>query len=339
MEPTEPRAIRSKTQKEALIRIGYHASHEQFPPEELLGLVQHAESAGFQAIMSSDHFHPWSRSQGQSGFTLAWLGAAMQATALPFGTLAIPGGWRYHPAIVAQAGATLSRLFPGRFEWMALGSGQALNEQIVGTGWPPKKERNRRLLAGAEIIRDLWSGETVTREGPIPIADAHLFTGPADPAPALRGAALSEATAEWVGGWADGMITVASKPGKLRAIVEAFRRGGGENKPLALQVHVSWAASDDEARRQAHEHWRYNIVPPEIAERLPTPAQFEAATGSLTPEDLEGHILMSADPARYVAMLEEYASLGFEEIYLHNVGPNQRHFIEVFGRQVLPRLS
>lgn len=324
---------------EARIRIGYHASHEQFSPEALLELVQLAEQAGFGAVMASEHFHPWSREQGQSGFTLAWLGAAMQATTLPFGTLAIPGGWRYHPAIVAQAGATLSRMFPGRFEWMALGSGQALNEHIVGGEWPPKSERNRRLLAGAEIMRELWAGKTVTREGPIAVEEARLFTRPTDPAPDLRGAALSEETAEWIGSWADGMVTVNAAPDKLRALIRAFRRGGGQSKPLALQVHVSWATSDAEARRLAHKHWRANIVPPATAEVLRTPADFEAATASLRPQDLEGHVLMWSDRARYVDVLEQYAALGFEEIYLHNVGPNQREFLDVFGSDVLPRVT
>jgi coenzyme F420-dependent glucose-6-phosphate dehydrogenase len=305
----------------------------------LLALVQQAERAGFQAIMSSEHFHPWSRAQGQSGFTLSWLGAAMQATALPFGTLAVPGGWRYHPAIVAQAGATLSRMFPGRFEWMALGSGQALNEHIVGGEWPGKPERNARLLAGAEIIRELWSGATVSREAPIRTQNARLFTGPADPPPKLRGAALSRETAEWLGGWADGMITVAAEPDKLRSLVEAFRSGGGEGKPLALQVHVSWAASEEEARRLAVENWRANIVPPDTAETLRTPEQFEAATADLGPEDLEGHVLMSAEPARFVSALREYAALGFEEVYVHNVGPNQREFIELFASEVLPQFG
>lgn len=325
--------------REAIIRIGYHASHEQFPPEELLTLVQHAERAGFQAIMSSEHFHPWSRRQGQSGFTLAWLGAAMHATALPFGTLAIPGGWRFHPALVAQAGATLSRMFPGRFEWMALGSGQALNEHIVGAGWPDKDERNRRLLAGAEIIRELWDGRTVSREGPVPTETARLFTGPGDPAPALRCAALTPKTAEWLGGWADGMVTVNAEHDRLRELIEAFRRGGGAGKKLGLQVHLSWAASDDEARSQALEHWSANIAPPEVAERLRTPEEFEEATRNLQVEDMEGHVLMWSDPARYVEALAGFAKLGFEEIYLHNVGANQREFIDAFGRDVLPAVT
>lgn len=154
-----------------MVLIGYHVSHEQFAPDELLRYAVAAEAAGFGAVMSSDHFHPWSRAQGQSGFGWAWLGAAMQATTLPFGTLCVPGGWRYHPAIVAQAAATLERLFPGRLRWIAAGSGEALNEAIVGARWPDKAVRNERLRAGVDIVRRLWAGDTVsarTRRSPAP---------------------------------------------------------------------------------------------------------------------------------------------------------------------------
>ncbi len=286
--------------------------------------------------MSSEHFHPWSDKQGQSGFTLSWLGAAMQATSIPFGTLAVPGGYRYHPAIVAQAGATLARMFPGRFQWMALGSGQALNEQITGVPWPPKPERNRRLQAGADIMRALWAGETVTRHEPIRIEQAHLYTRPESDAPLLIGAALTPETAEWLGSWADGLVTVYAATDRLREMIDAFHSGGGTGKRLAVQVHLSLAGSDAEARRIAYDHWRYNIVPPAPAEELRTPAQFEAVTRTLRPEDLEGHIIMSSDTGAYADALRNLADLGFDEAYLHHVGPQQDQFIDVFGREVLP---
>lgn len=318
--------------------IGYHASHEQFPPEDLLHLAREAERAGFGAVMSSDHFKPWSDLQGQSGFAWSWLGAAMQATSLHFGTLAVPGGWRYHPAIVAQAGATLSRLFPGRLGWLGLGSGEALNESVVGRGWPPKAERNRRLEAGAQIIRALWNGETVSRDHPIPVQDARLYTRPAAPHPLLLGAALSAETAEWLGGWADGLITVNMPSEQLREIVAAFHRGGGAGKRLVLQMHLSWAPTEAEARELALCNWRFNVVEPEIAENCPSPQGFEEATRDLGADDLEGHVIMSSDPDRFVAAIADVADLGFEELYLHNVGGNQGAFLTAFGEQVLPRL-
>jgi coenzyme F420-dependent glucose-6-phosphate dehydrogenase len=140
-------------------RIGYHASHEQFRPSTLLACVQQAEQAGFEAAMCSDHFHPWNEDQGQSGFAWSWLGSALQATTLTMGTVCAPGQ-RYHPAIIAQAAATLAEMHPDRF-WVALGSGQSLNEHVTGGGWPTKAERNERLLECVEIMRALWRGETV----------------------------------------------------------------------------------------------------------------------------------------------------------------------------------
>src|SRR5687768_7576451 len=152
--------------------IGYHASQEQFKPSELLQWAIMAKDAGFQAINSSDHFHPWSERQGQSGFSFAWLGASMLATGLPHGVVCSPG-YRYHPAVVAQAAATLSEMFPERF-WISVGSGEALNERITGEKWPAKRQRNQRLTESVEIIRKLFAGETVTQEGLITIEDAKL---------------------------------------------------------------------------------------------------------------------------------------------------------------------
>jgi G6PDH family F420-dependent oxidoreductase len=170
-----------------MVKIGFHASHEQHPPSRLLQQVQHAERAGFQAAMCSDHFHPWITSEGESGFAWSWLGAAMQATGLSFGTVCAPGQ-RYHPAIVAQAAATLAEMFPGRF-WLAVGSGEALNESITGAPWPPKPARNELLKEAADVIRALWRGETVNHEGRFfKVREARLYTRPATP-PQLVGAA------------------------------------------------------------------------------------------------------------------------------------------------------
>ncbi|WP_129790444.1 TIGR03885 family FMN-dependent LLM class oxidoreductase [Sphingosinicella sp. CPCC 101087] len=318
--------------------IGYHASHEQFAPEALLDHVREAEAAGFQAVMSSDHFHPWSRAQGHSGFVWAWLGAAMQATTLPFGTLCIPGGWRYHPAVVAQAAATLDRLFPDRLQWLAPGSGEALNEAVIGCGWPDKDLRRARLGAAADIMRRLWAGETVNADTPIPVRDATLYSRPLKP-PRLVAPALTPETAAWAGRWADGLITISAPRKDLVAIVDAFRSGGGEGKPIALQVHLSWGSSDAEAREWAFDQWRSNAITPVQSETLRTPEAFESATAEVRAEDMDSHVRISADPERHVAWLNEDLACGFDEIYLHNVGRNQRDFILAFGERVLPSLS
>jgi probable non-F420 flavinoid oxidoreductase len=316
--------------------VGYHASHEQFSPSELIGHVQAAEAAGFGAVMSSDHLTPWSERQGQSGFAWAWLGAALQATrSIPFGIITIPMGWRYHPVITAQAAATIAEMFPGRLPWMAVGSGQAMNEHVTGERWPSKRERNERLQAAVEIIRDLWSGKLVSREQPIRVDEARVHTLPEEP-PRLVAGALSPETAQWAGSWADALITINQPKDNLRKIIDGFRRGGGEGKPLYLQTHVSIAGSDDEARANAFDQWRSNAVTAAVSETLRLPEEFDQACANVRPEDMDQHVRISADPRRHVEWLEADAAMGFAEIYVHNVGRNQREFIDRFGREVLP---
>jgi probable non-F420 flavinoid oxidoreductase len=316
--------------------VGYHASHEQFAPGELLSLVQAAEAAGFGAGMCSDHLFPWSGRQGHSGFAWSWLGAALQATSLSFGVVTAPG-YRYHPTIVAQAAATLEQMFPGRF-WMAVGSGELLNEHVTGERWPPKADRNARLRECVDVARALWRGETVTHRGHVVVEEAKLYSLPDAPPPVI-GAALSPETARWMGGWVDGLVTVNQPPEKLEAVVAAFREGGGGDKPVFLQVHVSWARDEAAARRQAHEQWSMPALPSSVLADLRLPAQFDAAAAFVRPDDLDASVRISADLARHAAWLNEYLEAGFERVMVHNVGLNQREFIEAFGAQVLPRLG
>ncbi|RZJ14674.1 MAG: TIGR03885 family FMN-dependent LLM class oxidoreductase [Acidovorax sp.] len=321
-----------------MARIGFHASHEQFSPGELLDCARAAELAGFDCLMSSDHLAPWSERQGQSGFAWAWLGAAMQATSLPFGLITVPSGWRYHPVVTAQAGATLAQMFPGRMAWLALGSGEALNECMVGADWPEKPQRNERLFCGAQVIRSLWRGEEVTVAAPIPTRQAKLYTLATRPPP-LLGAALSPETARWMGGWADGLLTVHRPLDDLRRLVDAFREGGGENKPVHLQVHLSYAADEASARSNALDQWHSNALAADLTENLATPAAFERATANVGPADMDAFVHISADAHIHAAWIERYAEMGFAEIYLHNVGRNQIEFIEAFGEKIKPLLS
>jgi probable non-F420 flavinoid oxidoreductase len=316
-------------------KIGFHASHEQFPPSELLALARQAEAAGFDCAMSSDHFRPWGQAQGHSGFAWSWLGAAMAATRLPMGVISAPG-YRYHPAILAQGAATLAEMFPDRF-WLALGSGQRLNEDITGLAWPEKAERNARLGECAAIIRALLAGETVTHRGRVTVVEARIYSRPVRPPP-LLGAAVTEATAEAVGAWADGLLTVSAAPDQMRRMVEAFRRGGGEGKRLVVQVGLNWAATEAEALAGAHEQWRTNILGGEVNWELRRPEDFDTAARLVRPEDMRESVWISADPHWHAARLAELADLGFDEIQLHQVGRNQRDFIDVFGRDVLPAL-
>lgn len=276
---------------------------------------------------------PWTARQGHSGYSLSWLGAALQATSLPFGMVIAPG-YRHHPAVLAQAAATLEQMFPGRF-WLALGSGEALNEHVTGEPWPPKEERNERLLECATVMRRLWAGETVTYRGHIEVVDARVYSRPESP-PRLIGAALTEETAEWMGGWADGIITVAGPD--LKKIIDAFRRGGGEEKPILAQAKLSWAESDDEALAQAMDQWSANVFPSSIAADLAMPEEFEARAAHVTPDQVRAAVRVSADLADHIERIRRVRELGVSELYLHNVGKNQAAFIEQFGRRVLPAL-
>jgi coenzyme F420-dependent glucose-6-phosphate dehydrogenase len=315
--------------------FAYHASHEQFAPSRLLALTKQAEQAGFDGFFSSDHFHPWSEAQGQAGFSWAWVGAALAATNLPGRMICCPG-YRQHPAVVAQAAATLAEMFEGRF-WLAVGSGQALNERITGEVWPAKDQRNARLKECAEIIRALWRGESVTHRGLVKVEEAKLYTRPATP-PLLVGAAVTEKTAEWLGGWADGLITTSRPPKELRAMVEAFHRGGGEGKPLFLKVGLSFDRTDGAARAGAHQQWRAVAFPNELLTELRTPREFDQAGRHVRPEDMDAMIRISSSPAQHVEWLAQDAELGFREIILHNINTNQAEFIEVFAEKVLPQL-
>lgn len=315
------------------MKIGYHASHEQFSPRDLLEYVQAAEKAGFERAMCSDHLMPWSARQGHSGFAWSWLGAAMAATSMPFGVVNAPG-WRYHPVIIAQAAATLQQMFPDRF-WIALGSGEALNEHITGEPWPPKTERNERLLETATIMRRLWAGETVTHHGHIHAVNARLYSLPERP-PRIIGAAMTAPTAEWMGGWADGLITVASSPEKLKPILDAFRRGGGENKPIIAQAKISWARTDEEAVAGAMEQWNTNVFPSSVASDLAMPEDFEELARKVTPEQIREHVRVSTDMRKHLEWIRRDFELGVNELYVHNVNLDQRRFIDVFAREVLP---
>ncbi len=315
--------------------IGFHASHEQIPPGNLLKTVSNAEEAGFSRAMCSDHFTPWSERQGESGFAWSWLGAALQATELPFGVVNAPGQ-RYHPAVIAQAAATLAEMFPDRF-WMAVGSGEFANEHITGDPWPNKAERNARLKECVDVMRALFKGEIVDHDGLVRVDRARLWTLPASP-PLLIGAAVSANTAGWAGGWADGLITIAQPTDVLRKVVDAFREGGGENKRVALQVHLSWAESEDEALQIAHDQWRTNVFSPPLCWDLATVEEFDEAARHVRPEDMRDAVLISSDLDRHIDWLSELAELGFDEIYLHHVGQEQLGFIDAFGEHVLPKL-
>lgn len=313
--------------------IGYHASHEQFAPSDLLEWVQLAEDHGFADCLASDHFHPWSEQQGESGFVWSWLGSAMEATSMRFGTVNAPG-YRYHPAIIAQAAATLREIYPERF-FLAVGSGQLINEGITGTDWPVKEERNARLEECAEIMRRLFEGEQVTHHGHVDVEKAKLYSRP-ETAPPVIGAALSEETAKWLAKWADGMITIATPNQEEDAArVEAFRENAPD-KPVYLKAQHSYDADDEAALEGAYEQWRNQCVPGPVTQQLRTPEEYDQLGEQLTAEHAEANIRISADLDDHIEWLDNDLDLGVERVFVHNVNTNQEAFIEAFGESVLP---
>ena len=313
--------------------IGYHASHEQFPPGNLLDYVQLAESYEFADCLASDHFHPWSDRQGESGYVWSWLGAAMESTSMTFGTVNAPG-YRYHPAVIAQAAATLRAMYPDRF-WLAVGSGQLLNEGITGMEWPVKRDRNARLEECADLMRRLWDGETVTHHGHVDVEAAKLYTRPASPPP-LIGAALSAETAAWLAEWADGMITVGTPDHEGdRRRVEAFREKAPD-KPVYLKAQLSYDTDQDAALAGAYEQWRTNCIPGPVTQQLRTPAAYDELGETIDEEQVRENVRVSADLEDHVEWLQQDVDLGVEKVFLHNVNTNQEAFVETFGAEVLP---
>jgi probable non-F420 flavinoid oxidoreductase len=286
--------------------------------------------------MCSDHIAPFLERQGHSGFAWSWLGAALAQTSMSFGTVCAPGQ-RYHPVVIAHAIATLGELFPGRL-WVALGSGEYINEHLTGEPWPEKRVRMRRLEECAQIIRRLVCGEEVTHKGLVTADQARLYVRAPEP-PRIYAAAISAETAEWAASWADGMITVARPPEELQKVVEAFRRGGGDGKPMLLQAQVSYAPTYEQALAEAVERWPNAAVPAEVLAELRLPSLLEAATAHVHPDDVAASVRVSANLEDHVRWLQDDAALGFEVEYVHQVARDQQAFLEAYGRDVLPRVA
>lgn len=320
----------------AMITISYHASHEQFSPSQLLTYVKLAERTGFTGCHSSDHFHPWSKRQGHSGYAFSWMGAAMEATRFPFSIITAPGQ-RYHPAIVAQAIATLAEMYPNRLE-VALGSGEALNEHITGTAWPEKKIRNQRLLESADVIHRLLKGEKVNHTGLVDVKEAMLYSRPDSP-PMIFCAAISAETAHWAGSWANGLLTIYQSEDALKKNIEAFRSGGGEGKPIHVQMAFSYARNEVTAQEQAYDQWRSNCIDIESLGNLSTVEDFDAASEKVSKEDVMKSIPVSSDIQLFRTLIQNVIALGVENIILHNVNKLQEDFIIDFGKHVLPDLK
>ncbi|WP_203136538.1 TIGR03885 family FMN-dependent LLM class oxidoreductase [Microbacterium sp. JZ31] len=316
---------------------GYHCSHEQIPPSRLVRHALRAQEAGFDAAMCSDHLAPWLPEQGHSGYAFSWLGAALQATSLPFGVVTAPGQ-RTHPVTTAQAIATLGEMFPGRF-WAALGSGEAMNEHVTGDPWPDKETREQRLRECVDVIRALLAGEEVTHDGLVRVDRARVYSLPAEPPPLLAAAVSLESAAEHAA-WADGLITVGTEARAARDVVQAYRGAGGPG-PARLQVHIAYAESEARALDMARRHWRNGTVGAPECWDIAFPEEFARRTERATDEQLRAGMIVTSDASVLRDRLAELADAGFDDLMLHQVGAeadDQEAFIDLLGERILPEL-
>lgn len=304
-------------------QLAYHAAHEQHSPSELLRMVCLAEKAGFEAVHSSDHFYPWTCIGGQSGFSFSWLGAAMQATGLPFSVVCTPGR-RLHPVVVAQAAATLGELFPGRFS-IELGSGEALNEWVTGL-WPPREERYRTYHKAARIIKKLLDGEEVTSRGDIITNKARLFTRPTV-RPAVFGAALSEETADEINGWAEGLLTIAGEACSLSSRIQPYQQDG---KPVFLQYGFVFGNEEGKAQEAAYKRWRNVFLKGNKLSELKTPEAFDKEGKSVGLSEFSRKVPLFTSVEALLDAIQEYCLPGVERIILHNFHPDQEPFLNAF---------
>ncbi|RIK43850.1 MAG: LLM class F420-dependent oxidoreductase [Chloroflexi bacterium] len=326
-----------------MVSIGYAAMMEQFDPNDLLAYCVLAEDAGFRTVMVSDHFQPWTPRQGQSGFSWAFMAALGAKTSLRFGPGVVCPLFRYHPAIVAQAAATLEVLYPGR-TWLGLGSGEALNEHVIGAYWPEAPTRVRMLFEALDVISALFSGKTVRHKGEFfTVETTRLYTLP-DAPPPIYVATAGPVTAERTGRTCDGIITVGAPDERIHGLFERFARGaaarGKDPRRLRriIRLHVSFADTHAQALEQALREWPVGAMRFSRAD-IRNPEDFDAMARLVRPEDFQNRVLISPDIDEHLDYLQRYIDMGFDEIYLHNVGRNQEAFIHAYGTRVLPRLK
>jgi coenzyme F420-dependent glucose-6-phosphate dehydrogenase len=317
------------------MRLGYTLSSEEFDAPSLVAQAERAEKAGFAFASISDHFHPWVEEQGESPFVWGTLGAISQRTErIELMTGVTCPTTRIHPAIVAQAAATAASLLPGRFS-LGVGTGENLNEHILGGRWPGVVERQDRLEEAIEVIRRLWEGKLMSHRGEhFTVENARVYSLPEEPPPLLV-AVAGESSVELAARRGDGLIGTAPIPES----VEQFRSEGGEGKPTYGQLHVCWAEEEDAAKKLALKQWPNGAISGSYFLELPLPAHFEEAAETLDEEDVAESVVCGPDPERHRAAIEEYADAGYDHVYVHQIGSDQEGFLEFYEREVLPGFS
>lgn len=317
------------------MRIGYTLSSEERTGNELIALAAQAEVVGFDFVGISDHYHPWSETQGQSTFAWTILGGIAMATKQieVFIEVTCPI-IRYHPAIIAQAAATTASLMEGRFTF-GVGTGENLNEHVVGHGWPKTSVRQAMLREAVDIIRELWRGELTSYEGEFyTVENAKIYSLPKELPPIIV-SAFGPKAARMAGEIGDGFVSTSPD----KALVQAFKRSGGKNKPVYGQIDVCWAKNTSEAKKTAFKYWPNKAAPGNLNTELALPQQFQDVGEAIGPNKATEKIPLGDNLEEYIKTIKEYRDAGYDNIYLHQIGPDQKGFFRFFKEKLQPALK
>ena len=317
------------------MRFGYALSSEEHPPRALVENAARAERAGFTFALISDHFHPWIDEQGSSPFVWSVLGGISCVTEeLVVGTGVTCPMVRTHPAVIAQAAATVASMMPGRF-FLGVGTGENLNEHITGQRWPSIDERLEMLEEAVGVIRELWTGTDVTFRGRYYTVDhARIYTRPAS-APPIHMAASGPHATEVASRIADGIISTAPD----KELVDDFITHAGPDRPRFGMLHVCYAATVEDAKRTAHRWWPNAALGGELGQELPFPRHFEQAAKNVSPDDVAEVVTCGPDPDEHLAALQRYIDAGYDHVYVHQIGPEQEGFFSFYEERILPELG
>jgi G6PDH family F420-dependent oxidoreductase len=316
-----------------MAKIGYFLSCEQYTPAQLVDQAKRAEAAGFEALWISDHFHPWNDEQGHSPFVWGIIGALSQVTSLPVSTAVTCPTIRIHPAIIAQAAATAAVQLDGRFV-LGVGSGEALNEHVLGDPWPSVGVRLEMLEEAIDVIRLLHGGKEISHHGlHYEVQEARIYTLPEQPVP-IYISGFGPQAAEFAGRLGDGFCTTMPDAD----LIKTFRDSGGGDKPVQAGTKVSWDRDADKALEIAHRLWPNEVLPGQLAQTLPRPKDF-ADIAQLVPRDMIGESMAcGSDPDKHAAQVREFLDAGVDEIYVQQVAPDSEGFFDAWQRDVLPQL-
>ncbi|MEV7558351.1 TIGR03557 family F420-dependent LLM class oxidoreductase [Streptomyces sp. NPDC089795] len=314
--------------------FGYFLASEEFTPTQLLEQARRAADAGFTRLAISDHFHPWNDAQGNSPFVWSMIGALSQAVNLPVITLVTCPTVRLHPSVTAQAAATSSVLLDGRFT-LGVGTGEALNEHIHGDRWPRFAERADMLEEAIEVMRKLFTGDLVSHQGThYTVENARLYTVPDTP-PLIHVSGFGPRAAELAGRVGDGLVVMSPD----HEVIDAFREAGGAGKPVVGGVKVCWGEDRDQAVDTVHRLWPTEHLPGELCQVLSTPAHFEQAAELVTRRQIAENVTCGDDVEEHIAAIRAYVDAGFDEVYVGQIGPDNRAFFENYREKVLPALA